>query len=121
MKLFCEETKSTFGVREHTNNKMPAYVTKADPISITQNGEAAACWVRPNKPDSERVNFQVDGKWLFVDNATLKGQILAGKVTKFRFVTSKEELESLVNPKVETAAEPEAKPEQKTAAAPAKK
>lgn len=108
MKVFCENTKTTYAVREHTNNKMPSYCSKADPIAIKQNGNDGSCWVRPNKPDSERVNFLVEGKWVFVDNATLKGQIVGGKATNFVFVTNKEQLEALVAPKPAEGSQPQA-------------
>jgi len=108
MRVFCEESKKSYAVRPHTNNKMPAYVPKSDPIAITQNGTAASCWVRPNKPDSERVNFHFEGEWLFVDDATLKTTILAGQTTKFVIVKTKAELDALVTPEAPAAPQVEA-------------
>lgn len=85
MRLVNVESGLGYGVREHTNNKMPKYITSAEPKRVVIDGKDQNFWLRPNKPDSDRVNLLVDGKWCYIDSPILHSQVDKAEDGKLQF------------------------------------
>lgn len=74
-----------YGIRLHTHNKMPKYIPNAITRLVKVDGEEAKFYLRPNKPDSDRVNLVVDGLWCYIDSPVLHAQVNNAKDGKLEF------------------------------------
>jgi hypothetical protein len=64
-----------YGIRLHTNNKMPKYIPEAITRKVVVDKAETQFYLRPNKPDSDRVNLKLDGIWCYIDSPTLHHQV----------------------------------------------